>query len=108
MSDPKMGRKMQPLTTATLTDGFIERMPDEPIKMIARKIGSNPYTVKNYKTGRNAPSLLQAILLARTYPDIRAWLIKAMSPPTDQQLEADYQDMLRRLSALENRLESDR
>lgn len=108
MSDPKMGRKMQPVTTAGITDAIAERLPNEPIKTIARRIGSNPYTVKNWKTGRNAPSLLQAILLARDCPDIRAWLKQMIEPPGDEQLERDYREMMRRIEAMEKQLESDR
>lgn len=108
MSDPKMGRKMQSVTTATLTEGFAERLQGEPIKVVADRIGSNPYTVKNYKAGRNAPSLLQAILLAREYADIRAWLQQMIEPPSDEQLEVDYRAMMRRIEALEKQLEGDR
>jgi len=99
---------MQPVTTAEITDAIAERLPDEPIKKIARKIGSNPYTVKNWKTGRNAPSLLQAIMLARECADVRAWLKQMIEPPSDRQLERDYKAMMRRIEALENQLESDR
>lgn len=108
MSDPKKGRKMQSVTTAEITDAIAERLQGEPIKHVARKIGSNPYTVKNYKTGRNAPSLLQAILLAREYADIRAWLQQMIEPPSDEQLERDYQAMMRRIEALEKQVESNR
>lgn len=108
MSDPKMGRKMQPVTTAEITDAISERLPDEPIKTIARKIGSNPYTVKNWKTGRNAPSLLQAIMLARECADVRAWLMQMIEPPTDEQLAADLVDLKRRLAALEKQSAEDR
>lgn len=108
MSDPKMGRKMQPVTTAEVTEAIAERLADEPVKRLAHRIGSNPYTVKNWKTGRNAPSLVQAILLARERSDIRAWLRKMIEPPTDEQLERDYQAMVRRIEALEKQIESDR
>ena len=64
--------------------------------------------MKNYKTGRNAPSLLQAILLAREYADIRAWLKQMIEPPTDKQLAADLVDLKRRLAALEKQRAEDR
>lgn len=108
MSDPKKGRKMQPVTTAEVTDGIAERLYGKPIKTVAREIGCNPWTVKNYKTGRNAPSARQLIMLARQYEDVRAWLLQMIDPPADEELALELAELKRRLARLENPSEGKR
>ncbi len=103
MSDPKMGRKMQPVTAAQIADDLPALLSGTPRKVIARETDSNPYTVKNWETGRNTPSAAQLIRLAQKFPDVRAWLLQMIEPPTDEQLAVDLKDLKRRLAALEKR-----
>lgn len=57
------------------------------IKRIARETGANPRTVKAWYEGRNMPSLLGYIHLARCYPELidlflsQCQLRSSMSPP---------------------------
>lgn len=57
------------------------------IKRIARETGTNPRTVKAWYEGRNMPSLLGYIHLARCYPELielflnQCQLRSSMSPP---------------------------
>lgn len=108
MSDPKKGRKMQPVTAASIADELPVLLAKHPRKVIARETDSNPYTVKNWETGRNAPSAAQLIRLARKFPDVRAWLLKQIEPPTDAELAAELKELKRRLKRLETQREETR
>lgn len=99
---------MQSVDTMSVTDAVADALAGLPRKHVARDIGASPRAVKNWQERQNPPSSVHLIELARKYKDIRAWLLRAIEPPSEEQLERDYEAMMRRIEALENQLESDR
>jgi hypothetical protein len=80
MSQPKMDRVSRPSgvkkAEAELMEGIVRHLRKiggvntSAIKRIARETGTNPRTVKAWYEGRNMPSLLGYIHLARCYPEL--------------------------------------
>ncbi len=108
MSDPKVGHKMQPVTSVIGAEQIGNLLRQHSRKRLAQELGERPDTVKNWQDGRCMPSAAKMIEMARKLPEIRAWLIQMIEPPTDEQLERDYQAMMRRIEALEKQFERNR
>lgn len=58
------------------------------LKLVAQAGDVGPDTAKNWVEGRNAPALGTAINLARQIPELRAELIRLMSP--DAEFEPEF------------------
>jgi hypothetical protein len=78
----------------TVRDSVVSVLRRHNLKLVAQAGDVGPDTAKNWIEGRNAPALGTAINLARQIPELRAELIRLMSP--DAEYEAEFmQDFIR-------------
>lgn len=85
-SEPSTGRKLprggRVSSALAIRDEmlveFPRRMPSEPAKVLARKIGATPRAIEGHRQGEHLPSLPVGIALGRRERPIREFLLRLM------------------------------
>lgn len=99
-----------PMTALEATADYIDLIADgldgipESAKVIARRVGSTPRTVENWKQRLCGPKGLELLRLCRAYPEIWDRIAAAVEPVHEAEARARLDTIKQRRAALAERI----
>ena len=104
MSFASSNRKLRAMTALAIVERegrelIVRAARQEPVKVIARRIGRSPREVDNLRAGINAPSWLPFLALAQASPELRGFIARVLAfeerdPRTEALLAEDRKSVV--------------